>query len=253
MNDAAELAELLKDCRDRIAEIVREVNRHEMKELPFGPDGSPPKYFLDCEPVPAGELARKMHDANCLFGKLWHACVVSADNTALEPILERLEEKATQSALLARMRPNDEAYRVKRVYVSAQEYKNFSTAIRDCLRELGTEEGSANQDGDRQRPQDIFASATDPIPDAYKQQNRPCGPMTESRTDVARAISGRKNAKAHEVERHHNRKLFIRWISERKCEAYFRSFAELHEAEACLKKLRNSPQNDDAAKEGHVG
>lgn len=82
----------------------------------------------------------------------------------------------------------------------------------------------------------VFASATDTIPEKYLDNtNSPIGPLTGSGTALARALTGKENARRRElVSKHKNGVVWVRKISDRELEAYFRNMREFQDAEKRL-------------------
>ncbi len=86
---------------------------------------------------------------------------------------------------------------------------------------------SADQSG-------AFARAGDKVPDAYKHDGRECGPLEGGKTELAKVVTKNRKAKPEDLEKHHCGKVFVREISKRKLEVFFRSFKELNDAKAML-------------------
>lgn len=85
-----------------------------------------------------------------------------------------------------------------------------------------------------------FADATATVPEAYKEHGRECGPLTGTKTALARVVSGNPKAKPEDLKRYHGRKVFVRQIQPRKVEVFFRSFKERDAA-----KDRLTPANSE--------
>lgn len=79
-----------------------------------------------------------------------------------------------------------------------------------------------------------FAEATAIVPDEYKEQGRDCGPLEGGKTELAIAVTKNRKAKPDDLKKHHLRKVFVREISKRKLEVFFRTFKELQAAKAFL-------------------
>ena len=79
-----------------------------------------------------------------------------------------------------------------------------------------------------------FASATEKVPDAYKEQGRECGPLEGGKTAIAKAVTGNPKAKPEDLKKHHGGKVFVRQVAKRKVEVFFRSFREFHAAKERL-------------------
>lgn len=79
-----------------------------------------------------------------------------------------------------------------------------------------------------------FAKAGDKVPDAYKEQGRECGPLEGGKTALAKAVTLNPKAKPDDLKKHHGRKVFVREISMRKLEVFFRSFREFNAAKERL-------------------
>ena len=75
-----------------------------------------------------------------------------------------------------------------------------------------------------------FAKATERVPDGYKEQGRECGPLEWGKTALAKAITRNPKAKPDDLKKHHGGKVFVREISKRKLEVFFRSFREFNAA-----------------------
>ena len=79
-----------------------------------------------------------------------------------------------------------------------------------------------------------FAKPTDSVPDAYKEQGRECGPLEGGKTALAKAVTCNPKAKPDDLKKHHGGKVFVREISKRKLEVFFRSFREFNAAKERL-------------------
>ncbi len=82
-----------------------------------------------------------------------------------------------------------------------------------------------------------FAKATERVPDEYKEQGRECGPLEGGKTALAKAVTRNPKARPKDLNKHHGRKVFVREISRRKLEVFFRTFREFNAA----KELLTSP------------
>lgn len=79
-----------------------------------------------------------------------------------------------------------------------------------------------------------FARPTERVPDEYKEQGRECGPLEGGKTALARAVTHNPKAKPEDLNKHHGGKVFVREISKRKLEVFFRSFRDFNAAKAFL-------------------
>jgi hypothetical protein len=79
-----------------------------------------------------------------------------------------------------------------------------------------------------------FAAPTDRVPDEYWEQGQPCGPLERGKTALARAVTRNRKAKPDQLKKHHGKKVFVREISPRNLEVFFRSFRELNAAREFL-------------------
>ncbi len=75
-----------------------------------------------------------------------------------------------------------------------------------------------------------FAKATERVPDEYREQGRECGPLEGGKTALAKTVTRNPKAKPDDLKKHHGGKVFVREISKRKLEVFFRSFKEFNEA-----------------------
>lgn len=83
-----------------------------------------------------------------------------------------------------------------------------------------------------------FATALDAVPKAYTHQGLVCGPLEGNATALSRAISNNKKAKPNYLKAHHNGKIFVRQLTPKSFEVYFRTLKEFHDA-----KLRLTDSN----------
>jgi hypothetical protein len=80
-----------------------------------------------------------------------------------------------------------------------------------------------------------FAEATDAVPAAYCESGRPCGPLEGNATAILKAITQRDKVRPEDLKRYHGGRVWVRQITKRRLEAFFRSFKEFHAAEERLK------------------
>ncbi len=79
-----------------------------------------------------------------------------------------------------------------------------------------------------------FAEATETVPEEYKEQGRECGPLEGGKTALAKAVTRNPKAKPDDLKKYHGGKVFVREISKRKLEVFFRSFREFNAAKELL-------------------
>ena len=79
-----------------------------------------------------------------------------------------------------------------------------------------------------------FAKAADAVPAGYTEGGRACGPLCGTKTAMARIVTANHKANPDALDQHHGKKVFIREISQRKLEVFFRTFKEFHAAEERL-------------------
>ena len=87
-----------------------------------------------------------------------------------------------------------------------------------------------------------FAGATDAVPAAYCEDGRPCGPLEGNATAILKAITRRDKVRPEDLKRLHGLRVWVRQITKRRLEVFFRSFKEFHAAE---ERLKPSEQPDN--------
>lgn len=79
-----------------------------------------------------------------------------------------------------------------------------------------------------------FAETTANVPEYYKENGRLCGPLVGNKTALAKAVTANPKAKPDVLHRHHGKKVFVRKISDRSFEVFFRTFKDFQAAKALM-------------------
>jgi hypothetical protein len=92
-----------------------------------------------------------------------------------------------------------------------------------------------------------FARATDKVPEKYREDGQPCGPLVGNIADCVNALKWVKKARrADLLKLHQNERVWVRQVGDRQFELFFRSRTELQNAEQKRAKWRAKRTPDQA-------
>jgi hypothetical protein len=138
-------------------------------------------------------------------------------------VWQRAQRMFDEWAGIAQMRMDDGGKLVIEFRGAAAEVSEVSAADEEANSPAAPEAGSK------------FARATDKVPELYRENGRPCGPLTGNATALLRAITQRPDPRPEKLKRLHGGQVWVRKTAEREFEVFFRTFKEFHEAEERLK------------------
>lgn len=177
--------------------------------------------------------AREFCTKACGIGDidLFNAALVGFDPSQLKPGQEPLKQRMSEIVSLLRSLQRHEwetqtwvdlpkpimlaARRVAANKLNMFNVRNLKESISDSLSDPVVSD---------------FAKATERVPDEYREQGRECGPLEGGKTALAKTVTRNPKAKPDDLKKHHGGKVFVREISKRKLEVFFRSFKEFNEA-----------------------
>jgi hypothetical protein len=86
---------------------------------------------------------------------------------------------------------------------------------------------------------EFYHTATTPVPEEYKQNEKSCGPLVGNETELAYAVANKKEDGRILKTKAGNYVVFVRQTGEKEFEVFFRSFKERDEAEIRLEERRD--------------